>query len=310
MRKWMLLVALISLTACQKRYSQFSDEAVRVNLLHPPPASAPEAASASEVAASAPENAGAPSPPPPIKPGGPAPSGPQLAYSYDYTLTVPGRRLRSLEQAHEQACAAAGPAVCQMIGSDLSKSGDAVTQAHLALRAAPSWVAHFRQTVESQTNAVGGSVTSSKVSSEDLSRSIVDTQAAVRAKTTLRDRLQTILAERPGKLSDVIDAERELAKVQGELDASQSELAVMRGRVDMSDLTIEYDSVEAAPPSNLGGPLRQALAGFFANMVGAFAVIVTLVSFALPFVLVLGPFGWLALRAWSRRKRKAPTVAP
>ena len=78
--------------------------------------------------------------------------------------------------------------------------------------------------------------------SEDLTRQIVDTEAAVRARTALRDRLQAILATRPGKLSDLLEVEKELARVQGELDATQSELAVMRTRVVTSLLTITYSS--------------------------------------------------------------------
>jgi hypothetical protein len=310
MRRWVLLVALLSLTACQRRPSASAyTEAVKVNMLRRPPAAMAAAApaAADAAAAAAPDDAADPSTAaPPIKPEGTATTGPQLAFSYEYTLTVPARRLRGLEQAHEQACAAAGPTVCQMVGSEQAKTGDAITEAHLTLRAAPPWIAHFRQTVESQTNSAGGVVSNSKVSSEDLSRSIVDTQAQVRAKTTLRDRLQAILASRPGKLADVIEAERELSKVQEELDASQSELAMMRGRVDMSDLAIEYDSLEVAAPPNMGGPLRQALAGFFANMVSAIAVIVNLIAVLLPFAVVLVPLGWWGLRAWSRRKPKAP----
>ncbi|HEY2658364.1 MAG TPA: DUF4349 domain-containing protein [Caulobacteraceae bacterium] len=319
MRRWIPLLLFLGVAACQKpalRYQKYSDEAAKVNLLRAPPVTldaikqAPAAADAEPAAAAEAPDASAEDSakavgaaaqkiaPPPVG------AVPQLAYSYDYALTVPARRLADLEHQHERACQSAGPAICQILGSDMNKSGDDVTGAHLLLRAAPAWISRFRQSVDGQTRGAGGSVTSSKVESEDLSRSIVDSEAAVRARTTLRDRLQKLLAERPGKLSDVIEAERELAKVQGELDASQSELAVMRARIDMSDLTLEYISTEVIAPGGGGRPLQQAFATFFSNMVGMFSLIVTFFSFALPVLVVFIPIAWLAWRYRPRRKLK------
>ena len=75
-----------------------------------------------------------------------------------------------------------------------------------------------------------------------VTRVIVDTEATLRAKRALRDRLQQLLATRPGSLADLLGVERELARVQGEIDSSEPNLASTRTRVAMSAVTIEYAS--------------------------------------------------------------------
>src|SRR5262249_34449527 len=138
-------------------------------------------------------------------------------------------------------------------------------------------------------------------SSEDLTRNIVDTEARLRASRTLRDRLQNLLASRPGRLSDLLEVERELARVQGEIDATESTLAVMRARVAMSELTLTYTSKAKPLRGDTFRPLTEALAGFLGWIVMGFASIITLVAVLLPWALVLGLIGW-ALMAWRKRR--------
>lgn len=183
---------------------------------------------------------------PPGKAAAPSPApvaGPQLAYSYSATIVAPQRRIPDLLTAHARACRDAGPAACQVVGSSLEtagRSGSAVGGSSLHIRAVPAWIGRFSQGLRAGVEAAGGRLASDQVQSEDLTRSLVDTEAQVRAQTTLRDRLQALLASHPGGLKDLLDVERELARVQGELDARASELAVLRQRVDTSTLDIAY----------------------------------------------------------------------
>jgi hypothetical protein len=190
------------------------------------------------------------------------------------------------------------------VGSSLDRASEGVASARLEVRATEGWITRFRAGAAAEAKAAGGKIDGAQVQSEDLSRSIVDTEAAVRAKTALRDRLQQLLAERPGKLSDVMDVQHELTQAQADLDATTSELAVMRTRVAMSKLTIAYNAEGANAPNGPWRPMRQAASHFLGNVV--LAALVSIFSVLLPLGLVIGPLAWLAVWFAGRNKRRPP----
>jgi hypothetical protein len=254
-------------------------------------------------------------PPPPVDvieeeaPGAPQPANNAdpilyLAYSYAVGLELPSDRLSAVMDDHVQACEAAGPRLCQLIGANRSGDPESYLQGYVSLRAEPQWLARFMAGLDAQADEAGGRIQSQSRSSEDLTRQIVDTEARLEAQTTLRDRLQQLLRSRPGRLSDLLEVERELARVQAEIDSIQSNLAVMRTRVAMSELTLNYQSAPRSVGSDTFEPLRQAFAGFVGVVVSGFATIVTVIAFLLPFALVIVPIVW-GLLIWRRRRRAA-----
>jgi len=246
---------------------------------------------------------------PPAPPRGPGagsivPAGaPMLAYEYDYGIETPAGKVRELAGRHEAACTAAGPALCQVTSSSVAETGKDSLMATLELRAAPAWLKGFRDGLPGDAKTAGGRVTNSNVSSEDLSRQIVDTEARLRAMTTLRDRLQALLADRPGKLSDLVEIERELARVQGDIDSTTSQLAVMRGRVAMSEVTLNYRSRDMLAPRGVWSPLVGAFTDFIGIVALTLATMVRLVAWLLPWVLVGGGLIWLFRKRLPKRLR-------
>lgn len=231
---------------------------------------------------------------------------PQLAYAYGYTIQAPEAEIAGLAARHEQACVQAGPQRCQVIGSSTQSYGQDQRTATLEIRATPNWLAGFRNRLAADAEAADGRIADTSTTSEDLTRALIDTEAHLRAKTALRDRLQTMLATRDGNLQTVLEVERELARVQGEIDAATSMLQVMRARVSMSRLTMTYQSEGVMAPDSATAPLQSALNNALSIFMTGLAAIVTILAFALPFVLVIGPIVWLILRALKRRRaRKA-----
>jgi hypothetical protein len=174
-------------------------------------------------------------------------------------------------------------------------------EGYVSLRGEPQWLRTFMGGIEAQADAAGGRVISQTTSTEDLTRAIVDTEARQRAQTALRDRLQELLRDRTGRLSDLLETERELARVQAEIDSIQSNLAVMRTRVAMSELTLSYRSAPRPVGSDTFEPLRNAFANFLKIVVAGFAAIVTIIAGLLPFVIVIVPIVWALLR-WRRAR--------
>jgi hypothetical protein len=243
----------------------------------------------------------APSPTSPSQPPGPAPIL-YLAYTYAVGLELPGERLPAVMDAHVRACEAAGPRLCQLIGSNRSGDPESYLEGYVSLRAEPQWLSRFMAGLESQADEAGGRIQSQSRNSEDLTRQIVDTEARLDALSTLRGRLQQLLRSRPGRLSDLLEVERELARVQAEIDSIQSNLTVMRTRVSMSELTLSYRSAPRSVGSDTFEPLRLAFAGFLRVVVSGFAVILYIIAGLIPLLAVGVPIVW-GVMAWLRRRR-------
>jgi hypothetical protein len=250
----------------------------------------PDAAASDEVAQQA----------APSQPSGPAPVL-YLAYSYAMGLEVPSQRLAGVMDRHIQACQTAGPRLCQLIGSNRSGDPESYMEGYVSLRGEPAWLRTFVGGISAQVDEAGGRILSQTTNTEDLTRAIVDTEARLRAQTALRDRLQELLRSRPGRLADLLEVERELARVQGEIDAVQSNLAVMRTRVAMSELTLHYRSAPRPVGSDTFRPLRDALANFLGIVVAGFAAIITIIAGLIPVAVVVVPIVW-GLLLWRRRR--------
>ena len=255
----------------------------------------------------------------PMTAGQPAPSqsGPSqpvdpvshLAYSYGMRLEVPGDRLLGVMESHAAACRSAGLRVCQLVASRHDGDPARTLYGTLSLRGEPQWLQRFMKGVQGDAIAAAGRVTSQSTTTEDLTREIVDTEATLRAKRALRDRLQQLLATRPGSLSDLLGVERELSRVQGEIDSTESNLTTMRTRVAMSALTIEYQSIASGVAGGLFEPLRYAFGHFLVAAVESTGALVTFVGAVLPWLIVGTVIVWLLIRR-RRRARRAAAAGP
>ena len=278
------------LAGCQDASRQQADESVDMALMEPaPPASAAATASSSAVA--------------PIV-------APSIAYAYRFGLELPADAVPTVMGRHEQACIAAGPSACQVIGSNSSRVGRDSVQASLEMRATSAYVARFRAALDGEARDSGGRVAQQAVESEDLTRQLVDTEARMRAMETLRDRLQQLLATRSGPLEQLLQVERELARVQGELDATRSALAVMRTRVQTSKLDVSYRAAGQLAPDSAARPVVDALNSASYAFMSSLGILILFIASVLPVLLVGVPLIWLLWR-WRRsvRARKAAEAA-
>ena len=286
-----MLIAAASLAGCEMKSESegyLADAKYETTTTTETPASAPAADAAA---------AGLPAPPEqPAPTTGPTSVAAMVAYVYGYTLNAPQKAVRGMISRHEALCRAAGPATCQVIGSNISEEGDYQLRAHLELRASPAWTARFRGGLAADVEKSEGRIVSSAVESEDLSRTIIDTGARLRAMTTLRDRLQALLASRPGKLGELIEIERELARVQGEIDSAQSQLTYAQGRVATSTINLNYRSRDPLAAQGVWSPLAEAFGDFVGLIVGVIALLIRTIAVLLPLALL----AWLAL--WLFRK--------
>ena len=82
-----------------------------------------------------------------------------------------------------------------------------------------------------------GHVESRSVGAEDVTEQIIDVEARLGALRASRDRLRQLF-ERASTTQDVIVVERELARVQAEIESLEARLTTLRGQVALSELTV------------------------------------------------------------------------
>ena len=231
---------------------------------------------------------------------------PQIAYTYSYGFRVAGEAIPALQQRHADLCESKGPSVCRIISMGNSGGEGDYAQGRLELDVAAPKARPFSRELEAIAKEDGGTPVSASIAGEDLSKQIVDTQARLRARILLRDRLTEILATRKGSVAELVEAERGVAQVNEEIDQAQSWLAEMKGRVSFSRMTVDYSS--AAPGSgSFLGPIRDAFGSLGAILGTVIAGLIIVITALIPIGIVVTGIVW-AVRRIRRYRRTALTV--
>ena len=233
-----------------------------------------------------------------------------LAYRYNYGFQLPAKSVAATSKAHADMCLKAGPSKCQVLNSSTSSQNEDYVSANLSLRAAPDWLESFKAELQSSVEAAKGKMTNSSVSAEDLTRQILDTDARLKAQTTLRDRLQSLLATRNAELKDLLALERELARVQGQIESATTTLNVLRKRVSMSVVDINYQSQSVAVSQSALSPIGRALKNFIGQFAYGLSNVIQFFAGILPWLIfVILPGLWI-LRRWWRGRKTPPSKKP
>jgi len=141
------------------------------------------------------------------------------------------------------------------------------------------------------------------VTAEDVGEEFTDITARVANGHRLEARLIELLATRTGKLSDVLEIERELARVREEIERMEGRLRYLKAHVAISTLSVTVH--EKAPlvgdrgsASVIGEAFRDAWRNFVSFIAGTIASLGTLLP--LGALLLAGLFGIRAL--WRRQQ--------
>ena len=87
------------------------------------------------------------------------------------------------------------------------------------------------------TLAALGAEKNRSVSSQDVTESMIDMEARLKNAIALRDRLRTLL-DRAKDVKDVLDIERELVRVQSEIDSMDGRLKNLRSQVQYATVSL------------------------------------------------------------------------
>jgi anti-sigma factor RsiW len=158
-----------------------------------------------------------------------------------------------------------------------------------------------------------GAVQNETQSGEEVTQQHADLEARLKNSRETEHRLQAILEQRTGRVSDVLAVEQEIARVRGEIELMEAELASLGHRVAFAtlDVTIseEYKAQMRSPISGTWTQLQNAVVK---GLREAGETILGLAIFLLergPSFLVwlalLLPIGWFFWRRWRRNYPQA-----
>jgi hypothetical protein len=147
-----------------------------------------------------------------------------------------------------------------------------------------------------------GKVEYVNITAQDVGEEYADVAARITNGKRLEDRLIELLAKRTGKLQDVLEVERELARVREEIERYEGRLRYLSAHASMSSLTISIHE-----PLPIQGPYRgspviaEAFQRAWRNFVNLNASIIASLGVVVPLGLV-GVAGILTVRRWWRRR--------
>lgn len=156
-----------------------------------------------------------------------------------------------------------------------------------------------------------GEQESLSITAEDITAAYVDLEIQVANKKRLEARLLELLNRQTNRLTDLLEIERETARVRGEIDQMEGRKRYWDSQVALSTLIVTLHEPRPAIASASGGAWR-TLRGAFADAGDNFILTVadiisslgTLVPLALVLLLAILALRW-ARRVWRARKAKS-----
>jgi hypothetical protein len=153
-----------------------------------------------------------------------------------------------------------------------------------------------------------GKVQSVNVAAEDVGEEYTDVSARVANARRLEGRLLDLLENRSGRLEEILNLEREVARVRGEIEQMEGRMRYLRTRSSVSLLTItlhEPQTVIGREPGER--PIRDAFATAWRSFVDLLAGLIASLGVLIPLGF-LAFVGWRAFR-WMRRREEARDAA-
>jgi hypothetical protein len=229
----------------------------------------------------------------PAQTGGNAAATPKyMAERQFWVFELPEKDIEARWQGHITLC----QADCEVLNAALSKSARSPVSASLQLRVG-------RASASRLLGAMNGpEVKERRVEKEDKTLQVVDVEARQKNLGELRDRLRGMLGNRSGALKDVLETERELARVQGELDSMAAQRKALANETEKILLFAEYRPEPSLGETGAMQPLVEAWRGAGRAFAESLSAALLFVVQALPWLVIVVPIFW---GTWKGLKRVA-----
>jgi hypothetical protein len=151
-----------------------------------------------------------------------------------------------------------------------------------------------------------GTVKSEHIGAEDIARAYTDLEARRANKRVAAARMRDIIANRTGRLEEIIQAEQALSAVTEEIERLDALKRGYDGQLTYSTIQAEVFEPLAKPEGpSLWKPFKDALVDTRTTLIAMAAFLLEALLVLAPWAL-LGGFGW---RIWRKRKDRGLTIS-
>jgi hypothetical protein len=227
-------------------------------------------------------------------------NGSQLAYAHEVRVRLAADKLAASLGKARDACVAQAFGPCDVLNENL-QAGD-YPSGDLQVRAAPEAVAGLVKTASE-----GGTIAQRSTSAEDLAAAVRDNGLRRKRLELQHAKLTEILERGHGDMDQLVAITERLAALEAELGAAEQEAAQQQRRIATNLLSLHFEaenvSVATVASSRIGAAFRgltDTWDTIIAWMVSVF------LGALLPFAVVFGIVGWLALKLFRARRRRQP----
>jgi len=153
-----------------------------------------------------------------------------------------------------------------------------------------------------------GRVTQERVGAEDVTEQYIDLEARLDNAKKLEQRLLVLLESKASRLKDLLDTERELARVRTDIETMEGRKRFMDNRINLSTIELTFSE-----PRGFGRGIFAPLAGTFQHALTTFtaslASLIVVVSALIPWAVVVFFCVWIVIRIVRARRRKKAVAA-
>jgi len=160
-----------------------------------------------------------------------------------------------------------------------------------------------------------GRVAEESQAGEEVTKRYTDLTARLNNARTTETRLNQVVEQRTGKVTDILEVEKESARVRGEIEQMEAEQKALEHRVDFATIDLklaeQYKAQLSTPAPSVVMQLRNATINGFRNAFGNLLGIVLFFAEAGPTLLLwLAILGFPVWRLWRRYRRAQALALP
>lgn len=213
--------------------------------------------------------------------------------------------VENLDQGFEEVYAVARAEKGLVVGTTRSVADEGYAYGSVTIKVHP---AKYDETIR-ELRKIGRLIAETSTT-QDITQEYVDVQARLENAEATRDRYLEILATRTGKVSDVLEVEREIERVTENIERFKGQLRYYDSQVGLSTITVNLEEPHAAVPT--GYSFGKAVKDAFRIALRICIFLVQAVIVLLPFIILLIILVLIIrLIVWffQRRRRKAKAAA-